>query len=94
MESKKMVIIENSDGSTMEVELVTYLMSEDHLKNYLVYSKGEKTGVEEDEVIYISRIIRDGEVLKIEEIVDDNEWLDVQKLLKKIANNQEEYYGK
>lgn len=86
MEEKKMIIIENNDGSTMEVELVTYLISEDQMRTYLVYSKNEKTGVEEDEVIYISKIIQDGEVLKIEEIVDDNEWADVQKLLKKIAN--------
>jgi len=86
MEEKEMVIIENNDGSTMEVELVTYLISDDQTRTYLVYSKGEKTGAEDDEVIYISKIIQDGEVLKIEEIVDDNEWADVQKLLKKIAN--------
>ena len=82
-----MVIIENSDGSTMEVELVTYLMSDDRINNYLVYSKGEKNGAEEDEVIYISKILQEGEVLKLAEINDDNEWLEVQKLLKKIANN-------
>lgn len=82
-----MVIIENSDGSTMEVELVTYLMSDDRINNYLVYSKGEKNGAEEDEVIYISKILQEGEVLKLAEITDDNEWLEVQKLLKKIANN-------
>ena len=86
MEEKEMVIIENNDGSTMEVELVTYLISDDQLRTYLVYSKNEKTGAEDDEVIYISKIIQNGEVLKIEEIVDDNEWSDVQKLLKKIAN--------
>lgn len=87
MEEKEMVIIENSDGSTMEVELVTYLMSDDRINTYLVYSKGEKNGAEEDEVIYISKIIQEGEVLKLAEITDDNEWLEVQKLLKKIANN-------
>ncbi|MCI8461046.1 MAG: DUF1292 domain-containing protein [Bacilli bacterium] len=87
MEEKEMVIIENSDGSTMEVELVTYLMSDDRINNYLVYSKGEKNGAEEDEVIYISKILQEGEVLKLAEITDDNEWLEVQKLLKKIANN-------
>ena len=86
MEEKEMVIIENSDGSTMEVELVTYLMSDDRINNYLVYSKGEKNGAEEDEVIYISKILQEGEVLKLAEITDDNEWLEVQKLLKKIAN--------
>ena len=87
MEEKEMLVIENSDGSTMEVELVTYLISEDNINTYLVYSKGEKSGVEEDEVIYISKIIQDGEILKLEEIVNDDEWGEVQKLLKNIANS-------
>lgn len=87
MEEKEMVIVENSDGSTMEVELITYLISDDQVNTYLVYSKGEKNGVEEDEVIYIAKLIQDGETFKISGITDDNEWLEVQKLLKKIANN-------
>lgn len=87
MEEKEMVIVENSDGSTMEVELITYLISDDQVNTYLVYSKGEKNGVEEDEVIYIAKLIQDGKTLKIAGITDDNEWLEVQKLLKKIANN-------
>lgn len=87
MGDKKMIIIKNNDGTEMKLELVTYLISEDQLNTYLVYSKGEKSGAEEDEVIYISKIIEDGEVLKLEEIKDDNEWVEVQKLLKKIANS-------
>ena len=87
MDTKNMIKIQNSDGTSMEVELVTYLISDDNMKSYLVYSKGEKTGVESDEVIYISRIVQEGEVLKLAEIVDDVEWADVQKLLKKIANS-------
>ena len=57
MSEKEMVVIENNDGSTMEVELVTYLISEDQMNTYLVYSKGEKNGALEDEVIYISKIM-------------------------------------
>lgn len=87
MSEKEMVVIENNDGSTMEVELVTYLISEDQMNTYLVYSKGEKNGALEDEVIYISKIIEEGKILKLEEIVDEDEWTEVQKLLKKIANN-------
>lgn len=86
MDTKEMVTIQNSDGSFTEVELVTYLMSEDNKKAYLVYSKGEKTGVESDEVIYISGIVSNEGVLQLYEIVDDNEWAEVQKYLKKIAN--------
>lgn len=45
------------------------------------------SGSEGDEVIYISRIAKNGETLVIEEIVDDVEWSKVQTLLKKIANS-------
>jgi uncharacterized protein YrzB (UPF0473 family) len=86
MDTKEMIMIQNYDGSKEEVELITYLISDDNMKSYLVYSKGEKTGVEEDEIIYISRIIRDGDVVKLREIEDDTEWTEVQRLLKKIAN--------
>ena len=86
MDTKEMVTIQNTDGTTMEVELVTYLVSEDREKTYLVYSKGEKMGQEMDEVIYISRIVSEEGVLKLDEIVDNQEWEEVQKYLKRIAN--------
>ncbi len=85
-EEKKMVTIKNPDGSLMDVEVVTYLISDDYVNNYLVYSKGELSGSENDEVIYISKIIKNDSVLILEEITDDKEWSNVQTLLKKIAN--------
>ena len=85
MDEKK-IIIENNDGTTMEVKLVTYLLSEDQQMNYIVYSKGEVSGNEGDEIIYISRLARNGDSLYLEEIQDDIEWSNVQSLLKKIAN--------
>ena len=86
MENKEMIVIQNTDGTTLEVELITYLISEDNMRSYLVYSKGEKTGVDSDEVIYIAKVIQNGDVLKVGGITDDNEWTEVTKLLKKIAN--------
>ena len=86
MDTKKIINIINTDGSQNEVELVTYLFSEDNTNVYLVYSKNEISGVEDDEVIYVSKIVVDGKTLKLEEITDDNEWSLVQALLKKIAN--------
>lgn len=83
---KKYITIKNSDGTSLEVELVTYLFSDDGQTNYVVYSKGELNGAENDEVIYISRIKNDGDKLVLEEIVDDGEWANVQILLKRIAN--------
>ena len=85
-ELKKKITIEYGDGKTEEVELVTYLLSDDQINNYIVYSKGEKSGTEGDEVIYVSKLIKkDGKNL-IEEIMDENEWSNVQTLVKKIAN--------
>ena len=86
MDTKEKITIINNDGSKNDVELVTYLISEDNNNVYLVYSKNEISGVEEDEVIYVSKIVVDGKTLKLEEITDDNEWSLVQALLKKIAN--------
>ena len=85
---KKMVMIENSDGTKFEVELITYLMSEDQQIDYVVYSKGEISGNEGDEVIYISKLARNGDSLYVEEIQDELEWTNVQALLRKIANAQ------
>ena len=86
MEEKKMITIQNPDNTTIEVELVTYLISEDRLNKYIVYSKGEKTGVNDDEIIYVSKLTINNGTLQISEIIDDNEWLNVQGLLKKVAN--------
>ncbi len=85
MEDRK-VIIQGNDGVKTEVELVTYLINDNNKKTYLVYSKGEKTGAEDDEIIYVSRIVREDNVIYIDEITDDNEWIEVQNLLKEIAN--------
>ena len=86
-ELKKMINIVYSDGKTENVELVTYLLSDDQINNYIVYSKGEKSGAEGDEVIYVSRVIKNGDKNFIEEIKDENEWSNVQNLLKRIANS-------
>lgn len=78
--------IVKADGTVEKVELVTYLLTDDRLNKYIVYTKGEKQGAEGDQVIYISKVISDNGTLQIQEITDDNEWVVVQGLLKKIAN--------
>lgn len=83
---KEMIEIVNTDGSKEQVELVTYLISDDKLRKYVVYTKGEVQGSEGDQVIYISKLFEDNGKAMIEEITDDNEWSDVINLLKKIAN--------
>ena len=83
-----MIEIENSDGTVMSVELITFLFSDDQQSKYVVYSKGELRGAEGDEIIYISKVNKTDDGLVISEIVDDNEWQSVQTLLKKIANAQ------
>lgn len=84
---REMIEIINSDSSVESVDLVTYLLSEDGLNQYVVYSKGETQGTEQDHVIYISKVVKEEESLRLEEIVADSEWAEVQVLLKKIANS-------
>lgn len=78
--------IVKKDGSIENVLLVTYLISDDMSRKYLVYSKGEEHGDKKDKVIYISRMEKKNEQIFIEEISEEKEWQDVQHLLKKIAN--------
>lgn len=85
---KNMITIEYKDGKTENVELLTYLFSNDQQNTYIVYSKGEKSGTNQDEAIYVSKLVKqDGENV-IDEITDDTEWASVQTLLKRIANAQ------
>ncbi len=82
----EMITVVDSNGASFDASLVTYLVSDDYLNKYVVYSKGERTGENNDEVIYISKLLNDGDKLQIQEIVDNDEWLNVQLLLKRIAN--------
>ncbi len=86
MDDRKIIEIVDTNGIKTEAELVTYLISEDKLKCYVVYTKGEVKGTAGDQIIYISRLFKDNENFKIQEISDDAEWSDVQKLLRRIAN--------
>lgn len=81
-----MIEIQKNDGTIENVNLVTYLISEDNANQYIVYSKNEVQDTTNDHVIYISRIVNQDGTLKLEDIVDDTEWVNVQYLLKKIAN--------
>lgn len=83
MEKVKVI---NTSGEVEVVELITYLISDDKLKQYIVYSKGEVKGTAGDQVIYISKLYKTDEGFKLEEISDDLEWRRVQRLLKRIAN--------
>ena len=85
MSEKEIIEIVNPQGEREDVQLVTYLITEDKLKQYIVYTKGEVVGTEGDFVIYISRLFKDAEGFKIQEISDDVEWNEVQQLLKRIG---------
>ena len=79
------VEIQKADGTIENVNLVTYLISEDNASQFIVYSKNEVKGDANDHVIYIAKVISDNGTLKLEDISDE-EWTNVQHLLKKIAN--------
>lgn len=86
MDEKEIIDIVDLDGNKIEVQLITYLVSDDGLNQYIVYTKGEVRGDVNDQIIYISKLFKTEDGYKIEEIQDDNEWSEVQILLKKIAN--------
>ena len=84
--SNEMIKLVDLDGNVSEVELITYLISDDNMSTYVVYSKGETQGAEQDRIIYISKVYKEEDKLKVSEIIDDDEWASVQQLLKNIAN--------
>ena len=81
-----MIKLVDVNGNETEVELITYLISDDNMSTYIVYSKGETQGAEQDRIIYISKISKEADKIMVSEIMDDNEWASVQQLLKNIAN--------
>lgn len=74
------------DGTVEKVNLITYLLSDDGNKQYIVYTKSENYGIEDDRIIYIYRFHNIDNVLSVTEITDDDEWNEVQRLLRRIAN--------
>ena len=88
MNNKEMAELIDIDGLSTEIEVVTYLNSEDDKRQYVVYTKGEIQEQTGNQVIYIARIVKDCEKLNLAEITEDAEWIDVQHLLKQIANAQ------
>lgn len=88
MDNREMAELIDIDGLSSDVEIVTYLNSEDNKRQYVVYTKEEIQEQTGNQVIYIAKIIPEGNVFRLEEITDDLEWIDVQHLLKAIANAQ------
>ena len=88
MDNKEMAELIDIDGLSHDIELVTFLNSDDDKRQYVVYSKGEVQQETGNQVIYIAKLLPDGNEFKLEEITDDIEWVDVQRLLKQIANVQ------
>ena len=88
MDNKEMAELIDIDGLSHNIELVTFLNSDDDKRQYVVYSKGEVQQETGNQVIYIAKLLPDGNEFKLEEITDDIEWVDVQRLLKQIANAQ------
>lgn len=86
MEEAKKIEIITPEGILESVNLITYLISDDGVRQYVVYSKDETIGDVDDRIIYISKLYNKNNVLYITEISDDVEWNEVQRLLRRIAN--------
>ena len=90
---KQVITIRDSKGKERKVNLLTYLVSEDSLRNYIVYHIDEVSGPSNDHVIYVSKLADNHGMIKLEEIVDDSEWVDVQnvKYLKREPDKRRSY---
>ena len=86
MEDTNVIEIVMPNGNVDNVNVITYLVSDDGVRQYVVYSKNESYGDNGDKIIYISKILNNSDVLYVSEITDDVEWNEVQKLLRRIAN--------
>ena len=73
MEDKIKII--KSDGSSFDAFLVTFLVNDDKTKRYVVYSKNESYGPENNKIIYISKLLKEDENYYVSEIVEDEEWV-------------------
>ncbi len=86
MEDTYMIEISMPNGTVKRVNLITYLISDDVKRHYVVYSENETYGDSDDRIIYVSKLLNDDNMLSISEISDDTEWVEVQRLLRRIAN--------
>ena len=86
MEDTRKLEIVTPDGEIDSVNLITYLTSDDGVRQFIVYSKDEDYGEYGDKIIYISKLHNKNNVLTVSEILDDVEWNEVQRLLRRIAN--------
>ncbi|MBR6949787.1 MAG: DUF1292 domain-containing protein [Bacilli bacterium] len=86
MEDTLMIEIVTPNGYVDTVNLITYLVSDDGVRRYVVYSRNEVYENESDRIIYISRLTENDNILNVSEIEDDVEWNEVQRLLRRIAN--------
>ena len=86
MEDTNVIEIVMPNGNVDNVNVITYLVSDGGVRQYVVYSKNESYGDNGDKIIYISKILNNSDVLYVSEITDDVEWNEVQKLLRRIAN--------
>ena len=56
MEEAKKIEIITPEGILESVNLITYLISDDGVRQYVVYSKNETIGDGDDRIIYISKV--------------------------------------
>ncbi len=90
MEDTNMMEIVSQDGNIIKVNVITCLNSDDNIRQYIVYTKNESPeNMENEKIIYVSKLHNKNNILSISEINDDVEWNEVQKLLRKIANTIE-----
>ena len=82
-----MVEIQKADGTIENVTLVTYLISNDGLSQYIIYTKNE-TDDKGLVTVYVSSVDRSSGETKLYGINDDDEWNKIKDVLRELSKTE------
>lgn len=85
--SNKIMTIQNSDGTTEDVEVILAFEFKDTKLEYVIYTKNEKD-FEGNVTVYVSYVDRSSGEPKLVGIEDEEEWKKVRKVLYELAESK------
>lgn len=83
-EEKKLMSIENEDGTTEEVEVILAFEFKDNQKEYVVYTKNEKDD-NGNVTVYVSNVDRSEGEPKLLGVDSESEWSRIKDVLRELS---------
>ena len=87
-ENKKILIINNLDGTKEEVEQIISFEFNDTKKHYVVYTKNE-VDQNGNITIYVSEVVTDEQGTRFLGVSTDEEWARIKDVLRQLAKKDE-----